>query len=94
MVAIKKPIRMCIVCKGRFEQKTLIRFQITNGKFLEFSKVGRSNYICSTCICLEERRLIKIFNGRFKLKYKKIIEFGDYFPDRVRKYKKEIGPYE
>jgi predicted RNA-binding protein YlxR (DUF448 family) len=61
---------------------------------MKFSKVGRSSYICSECISFNEKKLLKIFNGKFKLKYKKIIEFGKYFPDSVRKCKKEIDPYE
>jgi len=76
----KKPIRMCIICRGRYEQNTLIRFQLHNGKLVEFTKVGRSSYICLDCKKLDEMKLVKILNGRFRLKYKKIDEFGNIFP--------------
>jgi len=65
---------MCIICRGRYEQNTLTRFQLQNGKITEFSKVGRSSYICSDCISLDEKKLVKIINGKFRLNYKKIDE--------------------
>jgi predicted RNA-binding protein YlxR (DUF448 family) len=79
---MKKPIRMCIICRGRYEQNTLIRFQLHNGKLIEFTKVGRSSYICLDCILLNEDRLVKILNGKFRLKNKKIDEFGNIFPTK------------
>ncbi|MBL0686959.1 MAG: DUF448 domain-containing protein [Sulfurospirillum sp.] len=79
---MKKPIRMCIICRGRYEQNRLIRFQLCNGKLVKFSHVGRSSYICTECILLEEKRLVKIMNSKFKLKYKKIDEFGNIFPTK------------
>jgi predicted RNA-binding protein YlxR (DUF448 family) len=94
MSAIKEPIRMCIICRGRYDQKTLIRFQITNGTLIEFSKVGRSSYICSTCLCLEEKKLVRAMNGRFKLNNKKNIEFGDFFSNRVREHNKETSKHD
>lgn len=91
MSAIKEPIRMCIICRERYKQKTLIRFQIINGKLIEFSKAGRSSYICSTCICLEEQKLVRTINGRLKLNNKKNIEFEEFFSNRVREHNKETG---
>jgi predicted RNA-binding protein YlxR (DUF448 family) len=76
---MKKPIRMCIICRGRYEQNTLIRFQINNGKLIEFSRVGRSSYICNKCILLDKRRLTKIFSGKFK---QKIDDFGTIVPTK------------
>jgi len=73
---MKKPIRMCIICRKRYEQSTLIRFQLNNGKLIEFSKVGRSSYICLECISIDEEKLVKMLNGKFKLKYKKLDECG------------------
>jgi len=51
-------------------------------KLIEFTKVGRSNYICSECILLDEKKLVKILNGKFRLKNKKIDEFGNIFPTK------------
>jgi predicted RNA-binding protein YlxR (DUF448 family) len=76
---MKKPIRMCVICKERYEQSILIRFQLRYEKLIEFSKKGRSSYICLECVILDEKRLVKILNSKFKLKYKKIDEFGTVF---------------
>ena len=73
---------MCIICRGRYEQNTLIRFQLHNGKLIEFTKLGRSSYICSDCTLLNENRLVKMLNGKFRLKNKKIDEFGNIFPTK------------
>jgi predicted RNA-binding protein YlxR (DUF448 family) len=91
MSAINKPIRMCIVCRGRFEQNTLLRFQTNNGKILEFSKSGRSFYMCQACIALDEAKLIKLLNSKLRTRNKKLIEFGDYFSKIVQEHNKEIG---
>ncbi len=73
---------MCIICRGRYEQNTLIRFQLHNGKLIKFTKLGRSSYICSDCTLLNENRLVKMLNGKFRLKNKKIDEFGNIFPTK------------
>lgn len=71
---------MCIICRARKKQKNLHRFQISDGKVVKYSKLGRSNYICKKCIGIDEKKLLRIFNGKFKLQ----IEFGDYFSTKVR----------
>ena len=73
---------MCIVCRGRHEQNTLIRFQLQKGKIIEFSKVGRSSYICVECTLKDSSRLVKILNSKFKTKNKKIDEFGNIFQSK------------
>lgn len=86
MSKLNKPIRMCIICRGRFEQNNLTRFQINNGKVTQFSKVGRSSYICLDCMNLEETKLVRALNSKLKFKYKKIEEFGELFSSKVRKH--------
>ena len=86
MSELKKPIRMCIICRGRFEQRSLTRFQINNGKLVKFSKKGRSFYICLKCKRLKEMQLVKALNSKLKLKYKKIEEFGEFFSNEVQKH--------
>ena len=86
MSELKNPIRMCIICRGRYEQGTLTRFQIKNGKLIKFSKIGRSSYICLKCLSLDEKRLVKAVNSKFKFKYKKLEEFGNFFSSKVRKH--------
>lgn len=86
MSKLKKPIRMCIICRGRFEQNTLTRFQVNRGKIIPFLKIGRSSYICDDCLNIEDKKIIRILNSKLKFKYKKLEEFGDFFSDKVRKY--------
>lgn len=50
MQAKKAPIRMCIHCKERFNKYDLLRFQCNNQTIIKFSGVGRSFYICKSCI--------------------------------------------
>jgi predicted RNA-binding protein YlxR (DUF448 family) len=56
---MKKPIRMCIVCRERLLQEDLIRLQCKNSKLLEYSKVGRSFYLCKNCLENNNNRLSK-----------------------------------
>lgn len=55
-----KPIRMCVVCKMRFEKQTLRKFAVKKGS-------GRSFYICNTCINQNDKnnkkRLSKFLNS-------------------------------
>ena len=68
--------RMCVVCRGRFPQKVLFRFQKRDGKLVSYTKVGRSFYICAQCIKQERKRLIKILNSKFKIKQTNIEELA------------------
>jgi len=86
MSKLKKPIRMCIICRGRFEQNSLTRFQINRGKITPFLKVGRSSYICNDCMGKEDKKIICILNSKLKLKYKNLEEFGNYFSSKVREH--------
>ncbi|GAB6045384.1 YlxR family protein [Caminibacter profundus] len=54
---VKLPIRMCVVCRKRFYQKELNRLQCKNKKIISFSGVGRSFYVCGSCI--NDKKLIK-----------------------------------
>ncbi len=52
------PIRMCISCRERHQQKLLIRLQCNEGLLEAFKKSGRSFYICNTCLD-NEKKVIK-----------------------------------
>jgi len=41
---------MCIVCRGRFEQNTLLRLQCIEQQLCFYEGSGRSFYLCQTCI--------------------------------------------
>jgi uncharacterized protein len=58
------PIRMCIQCRERLEQKHLIRLQCKEKQVVAFDGVGRSLYVCMTCI--ENPKLVKQLAGRCK----------------------------
>jgi len=47
---MSKPVRMCIRCRERFDQDKLFRLQCKERRLLAYSGVGRSFYICSTCM--------------------------------------------
>ena len=61
-------IRMCVVCRARSGQESLLRLQIKNGEFCEFSGVGRSFYVCENCIPKCEKPLQKRFKTTKNLK--------------------------
>ena len=63
-IILKKhiPIRMCIVCKNRFEQDTLFRFRFVLEGISTKEKRGRSSYLCENCIKKDEKILQKAFS--------------------------------
>lgn len=62
---MSKPIRMCIVCKNREAQNSLIRLQCINKKLIKYSGVGRSFYICKNCI--DNKRLFKVLSYKCRV---------------------------
>lgn len=49
MPNLKKTVRMCIVCRSKEEQNSMLRLQCKNTKLLKFDGFGRSFYMCRTC---------------------------------------------
>ncbi|MBX7491401.1 DUF448 domain-containing protein [Helicobacter turcicus] len=43
------PVRMCVVCRGRFPQESLLRLQYQDSKLQVFVGFGRSFYVCQNC---------------------------------------------
>jgi len=76
MQDLKKPIRMCIICRERFSQKILYRFQKIDESIVQYKDLGRSFYICKNCIKYEESKIKKIVMNRLRIKSKNIEEFG------------------
>jgi len=58
------PTRMCIQCRTRLEQNVLLRLQCKDKLIQAFDGVGRSLYVCRTCI--ENPKLVKHLAGRCK----------------------------
>ncbi|MEA2112302.1 MAG: hypothetical protein U9P71_09690 [Campylobacterota bacterium] len=47
---LNQPERMCIACRLKASQKTLIRLQCINGELSSFKGEGRSFYFCHECV--------------------------------------------
>lgn len=47
---LHQPIRMCVVCRERFAQSTLLRLQCREGVLNPYGGNGRSFYLCLACV--------------------------------------------
>jgi predicted RNA-binding protein YlxR (DUF448 family) len=47
---VNQPTRMCVVCRERSAQSSLIRLQCREGILESYCGIGRSFYLCSSCI--------------------------------------------
>jgi len=59
-----QPIRMCIACRSRHPQSTLIRLRQDGDEVIVFDRIGRSFYLCIACIQNEKK--VKGLVKRFK----------------------------
>ena len=59
-----QPIRMCISCRSRHPQKSLIRLKLEGEDVIAHDGRGRSFYLCSECLVNEKK--IKGLTKRFK----------------------------
>jgi predicted RNA-binding protein YlxR (DUF448 family) len=66
IIRMKKsqPIRMCITCRSRHPQKSLIRLKQDGKEIVAFDGTGRSFYLCQACVKDEKKR--KGLAKRFK----------------------------
>lgn len=66
IIRMKKsqPIRMCIACRSRHPQNTLIRLKQEGHNITAFDGKGRSFYLCHICSTNEKK--IKGLTKRFK----------------------------
>ncbi|MDY6134923.1 hypothetical protein [Campylobacter lanienae] len=78
MKKFHKPIRMCVVCKGRFYQKELYKFRSLNGEIILNLGNARSFYICENCIQKDIKELKKPLTkfGKNSINLKEIIVNG------------------
>ncbi len=44
-----QPVRMCILCRSRRAQNTLLRLQCHDKNLVRFTGAGRSFYLCESC---------------------------------------------
>lgn len=59
-----QPTRMCIACRSRHPQNTLIRLKQEGREIVAFDGKGRSFYLCHECVTDEKK--IKALVKRFK----------------------------
>jgi len=59
-----QPIRMCIACRSRHPQNTLIRLRQDDKEIVAFDGQGRSFYLCNECVKNEKK--VKGLVKRFK----------------------------
>ncbi len=50
-----QPTRMCIACRSRHPQNTLIRLKHKGNEVVAFDGKGRSFYLCDVCIKNEKK---------------------------------------
>jgi predicted RNA-binding protein YlxR (DUF448 family) len=58
-----QPIRMCISCRTRYAQNTLLRLKLLEQEVLASDGIGRSFYLCEACANNQKkvRGLVKRF---------------------------------
>jgi predicted RNA-binding protein YlxR (DUF448 family) len=83
-----QPIRMCISCRSRHPQKSLIRLKQEGQEVIEFDGKGRSFYLCDVCSNNEKKikGLVKRFKQdeeRFIKLLKMLTQKSTYARDRI-----------
>jgi predicted RNA-binding protein YlxR (DUF448 family) len=59
-----QPTRMCIACRSRHPQNTLIRLKLSGKDVVVYDGQGRSFYLCDDCVKNEKK--VKGLVKRFK----------------------------
>ncbi|AKF24325.1 hypothetical protein YH65_02135 [Sulfurovum lithotrophicum] len=55
---------MCIICRSRHPQKSLIRLKQNGKEVIAFNGMGRSFYLCRNCV--NDKKKLKGLAKRFK----------------------------
>jgi predicted RNA-binding protein YlxR (DUF448 family) len=53
-----QPTRMCVSCRQRDSQLNLVRLRCIDGELTSFNGVGRSFYLCQSCL-KEDKKIIR-----------------------------------
>jgi len=59
-----QPTRMCIACRSKHPQNTLIRLKQNANEIVVYDGIGRSFYVCEQCI--QNQKKVKGLVKRFK----------------------------
>jgi len=73
---LKISIRTCIVCRTKMPQRLLNRLQCKEKKLIAFSGIGRSFYICNSCLD-DETKLGKALYRHCKNKDEYIVQLRE-----------------
>ncbi len=71
MADLKRPLRMCIICRARLEKEKLLRLKCKDKKLIKYDNSGRSFYLCYSCI--KEYIIDQEFNSKKEKKIEKAL---------------------
>ncbi len=63
---LNSPTRMCVTCRGRFLQNTLLRLRCSDKSLQHFTNHGRSFYLCHECLG-NEAKVVKSLMRQCKM---------------------------
>jgi predicted RNA-binding protein YlxR (DUF448 family) len=67
-----QPIRMCIACRSRYPQHTLIRLKQEGNDIVAYNGFGRSFYVCDKCS--KDTKKVKGLVKRFRLDEERFVK--------------------
>jgi len=73
---LKISIRTCVACRSKMAQKLLHRLQCKDKKLTAFTGIGRSFYVCNTCL-ENESKLEKALYRHCKNKDEYIVQLRE-----------------
>ena len=73
---LKISVRTCVVCRKKAAQNLLNRLQCKDKKLIAFSGIGRSFYVCNTCL-ENESKLEKALYKHCKNKDEYIVQLRE-----------------
>ncbi|GAB6074169.1 hypothetical protein JCM15786_08260 [Nautilia lithotrophica] len=76
--SVKKPVRMCVVCRNRFLQSELFRLQCRDKMLVKFTGIGRSFYVCKDCI--NNKKFVNYLSKICKVDKEKAKSYILHFP--------------
>ena len=78
------PFRMCISCRGKIEQRKLIRLQCKDKNIIEYTNRGRSFYICKDCFKKSKNeKLAKSLQRYCKTDKEKILKMVEIHKEKI-----------
>jgi len=76
------PVRMCVACRKRATQNSLLRLQSYDSIVIKYRGEGRSFYLCKECIA-NDKHLVNKVAGRLKVEKESLEELLKEFKSNV-----------